>query len=38
MEGKSLLTMTPLTILRLLFKHGFVKDLMLIFEKIKETT
>ncbi|CAH0159120.1 hypothetical protein SRABI80_00823 [Peribacillus frigoritolerans] len=38
MEGKSLLTMIPLTILRSLFNHGFVKDLMLIFEQIKETT
>ncbi|PRS33536.1 hypothetical protein C6W19_19685 [Bacillus sp. RJGP41] len=38
MEGKSLLTMIPLTILRSLFNHGFVKDIMLIYEQIKETT
>lgn len=30
--------MIPLTILRSLFNHGFVKDLMFIFEQIKETT
>lgn len=30
--------MIPLTILRSLFNHGFVKDVMLIYEQIKETT